>query len=67
MPSRFALMSFTATFTNSSWAPEREAKSALLATNSRAIWEPTFPQPSIPTLRVFIGEVSQTYESCRGA
>ena len=67
MPSRFTEVSRTATFTNSSSAPARDAKSALFATISRATCEPTVPQPSIPTLRVFIGEVSQTYDSARGA
>ena len=46
-----------------------EAKSAgqMMFYGRGAGGEPTTPQPSMPTLRVFIGEVSQTYESCRGA
>ena len=66
MPSRFNFESFTAIATNSKLAPALEAKSDLFAISSRAIWEPTTPAPSMPTLRVFIGEVSQTYEICRG-
>ena len=66
MPTRLVLIFLTATLTNSNSAPARDAKSALLSTNRRAICEPTVPAPSIPTLRVFIREVSQTYEICRG-
>ena len=67
MPSRLVFISLTATFTNSRLAPAREVRSDLFSTSRRAIWEPTTPQPNIPTLSVFIGEVSQTYDSCRGA
>ena len=67
MPSRLVLIFFTATLTSSRLAPALDAKSDLLASSCSAICEPTTPQPSMPTLRVFIGEVSQTYESCRGA
>ena len=67
MPSRLVLTFLTATLTSSRLAPALDAKSDLLASSCSAICEPTTPQPSMPTLRVFIGEVSQTYESCRGA
>ena len=67
MPSRLVFIFFTATFTNSRFAPALEVRSDLFSTSRRAICEPTTPQPSIPTLSVFIGEVSQTYGSCRGA
>ena len=52
-------------------APARDERSSLFSISNLATCEPTMPQPSIPTfmelLAGLIGEVSQTYESCRGA
>ncbi len=54
-----------AIFFNTSFAPARVESSSRLALNIRATWLPTVPQPSIPTLMVFLAPlIFAFFHSC---